>query len=147
VDINKLKGIPLQAHIMYYDMRGNKYVRVITRMQKVSHDRDDVEKDANISVLATHAVQKNSKLALEGKMKEAQSKAMEWENYMVNNLGSKSNKETKEQLGVFQEQNQQLILAIQSQEDSDKLKLENQDEISTTMYNLKQANVDMYKKQ
>jgi len=65
----------------------------------------------------------------------------------VNNLGSKSNKETKEQLGVFQEQNQQLILAIQSQEDSDKLKLENQDEISTTMYNLKQANVDMYKKQ
>ena len=62
-----LTDIPLQAQIIYYDLNGNKYVRVITKNQNISHDKKDVEKKADISILATHAVQKNAQLALEGK--------------------------------------------------------------------------------
>jgi hypothetical protein len=145
IDVAKLKEIPLQAHITYYDMKGNKYVRVITRMQKVSNDKEDVEKDVNFSVLATHAVKANSKLALDGKMKEAQNKAQEWEDYMVNNLGSQANNAEKEKLVNFKEQNSQLMLAIKSQEevlskpDLDKeFQLDRCDTFQTAMYNFKQ---------
>jgi len=143
-----LTSIPLQAQIVYRDLQGNKYIRVITRTQNISHNKEEVEKHANISVLATHAVQQNAKLALDGKSKEAEAKAQEWEAYMVDKIGSKQDKDSKRQIEKFQEQNQQLVLAIQSQDDFEKdnkgKNEEEKDEISAKMYNLKQINTDMF---
>ena len=74
---------------------------------------------------------------------EAILKAKEWEN-LLTQIGSKTDSSGQKQLQAYQKQNLQLVLAIKSKEDNEKL--EDKDEMNEMMYNLKQINIDDFKK-
>jgi len=66
VDLLKIQNFPFQAQITYFSLDGSKHVRIITKAQSVSNDRDQLEKHANFGILSTNAIQQSSKLAKKG---------------------------------------------------------------------------------
>ena len=60
------KSIPFQTQIEYTKLDGMKCIRIITQLQEVSNDREEVEACTNMDVLAVNAVQQASKIAARG---------------------------------------------------------------------------------
>jgi len=70
--LENLKYIPAQAQLKYFDKDGNKYLRVITRRQQLTNDKEEVEKNARIDILANHAQKQATSMALNGDIERAQ---------------------------------------------------------------------------
>jgi len=66
IDLLTLKEIPFQTQIQYTKLNGMKCVRTITAVQEISNDREEVEKEAKIDILAVNAAQQASRLASMG---------------------------------------------------------------------------------
>jgi len=52
LDLTELKAFPFQTQISYTALDGSKCVRVVTKLQSLSNDRESVEKEANYNILA-----------------------------------------------------------------------------------------------
>lgn len=65
VDLD-LPALPFQLQIRYTKLDGMKCIRIISREQKATRDRDQAEEAANVDVLGLNAVQKSAKIAQKG---------------------------------------------------------------------------------
>ena len=88
LDLTAIHSFPFQAQITYSALDGSKCVRIISNQQEISHDRDNLEKNANYKILSTNAIQQSSKLAKKGQMKEAQVIAKTWKRRMRNQISN-----------------------------------------------------------
>jgi hypothetical protein len=77
-DFDTMTHIPFQAQIKYKNLEGLKCIKEITMQQQVTHEKEEAKKEMNVNVLKVNAVQKTSKLAKEGKYREAQANAVHW---------------------------------------------------------------------
>ena len=69
-------------------MDGSKCIRIISNLQQISNDRDELEKNANYEILSTNAIQQSSKLAKAGQMREAQAYAKSWNRRMRSQMNN-----------------------------------------------------------
>jgi hypothetical protein len=67
---SSLKEIPFQAQIFYTSPDSGEYVKVIT-MKKMIANKEEAERDVDVSIIALHGVQKIAKMALNGKLDES----------------------------------------------------------------------------
>ena len=71
-DISKLEELPFQTQIEFTKLDGLKCIRVITKVQQVSHDRKEVEEEADAGILGVNCVQQAARLARRGSFRKAQ---------------------------------------------------------------------------
>lgn len=74
----QLKVLPFQCQITYTTLDGKKCVRVITKKQEVGFEKEEIQKEADVNILATHAQQQSAALAKEGNYRRAQANMMLW---------------------------------------------------------------------
>ena len=98
-DLDKIEEIPFQSKIEYTSKLGDKCIRVITKMQKVSSDKEEIAKDAKYEILSVNAIQKSSQLAKEGNYRGAQVNAYAWKQFMKSN--SQTNNQAFENYSMF----------------------------------------------
>ena len=94
MDFSKVTHLPFQTQIGYLSLDGMKCVRLITKSQEITFEREEAKKEADYHVLSVNAVQQTAKLAKEGNYRGAQANAYHWkrmmkgseayEDYMVN---------------------------------------------------------------
>jgi hypothetical protein len=82
VDLENLKYVPFQSIIDYTNLAGDRCIRVVTKQQQICTEKDIVQKQANFDIISTNAIQKTSKLAKDGNLREAQSNALAWKKFM-----------------------------------------------------------------
>ena len=85
-NIDEFKEIPFQTIIEYTKLNGIKCIRTITKMLKVSDDAEEVQKNANINILAVNAAQQASKLAKKGNFREAQAYTKNQKRFIKKNM-------------------------------------------------------------
>jgi hypothetical protein len=85
VDLEKLTHVPFQSIIDYTNKQGDQCIRVVTKHQKISTEKDFIQKEANFDIISTNAMQKTSKLAEEGDYRGAQSNALAWKKMIKSN--------------------------------------------------------------
>ena len=85
IDFDKLKNLIFQIEIKYRKKNGGKYIRIITKNLKVSDNKEEINKIANMNILSTLQIQKSAKLAEAGKFMEAQAQIHIARNYMQMN--------------------------------------------------------------
>ena len=85
VNLDDLKEVPCQAQIHYTSINGHKFMRVLTRIQALTKDRNIAESKADVRVIHSMAAQKSAALVQQGKYDQAQSYNRTWANYMENN--------------------------------------------------------------
>lgn len=93
-DISKLEQLPFQTQIEFTKLDGFKCIRVITKVQEVSHDRKEVEKDANADILGVNCVQQAARLARRGSFRKAQAYMQGQKVYW----GSNENEEAQQEI-------------------------------------------------
>lgn len=69
IDLTQIKEFPFQTQIYYTTLDGSKCLRVITKKQDVSTDREELEQNANVAIITKNAVVQSSKLARGGNLK------------------------------------------------------------------------------
>ena len=57
IDLSQMHNFPFQAQIYFTDLTGSKCVRVISKQQSISNDRDELEQKADYKILSTNAIQ------------------------------------------------------------------------------------------
>ena len=82
VDFTKLDRIPFQTQISYINLEGMKCVRLVTKNQSITFEKEEAKKEADYKVISVNAVQQTAKLARKGKLRDAQANAMHWKNMM-----------------------------------------------------------------
>jgi len=82
VNLENLKYVPFQSIIDYTNLAGDRCIRVVTKQQQICTEKDIVQKQANYDIISTNAIQKTSKLAKEGSLREAQSNALAWKKFI-----------------------------------------------------------------
>merc|ERR1712110_81976 len=70
--IASIRNFPFQAQISYTALDGSKCIRVITKQQEVSNEREVVQKEANYEMLSYNCMQKATTNARAGDFKKAQ---------------------------------------------------------------------------
>ena len=86
IDFEKLEKIPFQTQIYYTTLDGMKCIRVITSVQDVSHEREEVEQNANVALLNVNAAQQAARMAQRGDFRGAQSYAVGQKRFAKKNL-------------------------------------------------------------
>lgn len=71
-DITKMTHLPFQTQIEFTKLDGMKCIRVITKVQEISNDREEVEAVADAQILGVNCVQQAAKLARRGSFRKAQ---------------------------------------------------------------------------
>ena len=79
-----------------------KCIRVITQVQEVSHEREEVEKNARVSMLNVNAAQQASRIAQRGEFRLAQSYALSQKRY------AKKQIRNKEDIVQYEEWNEEM---------------------------------------
>eukprot|EP00003_Mantamonas_plastica_P023212 TRINITY_DN4124_c0_g2_i1.p1 TRINITY_DN4124_c0_g2~~TRINITY_DN4124_c0_g2_i1.p1 ORF type:complete len:374 (-),score=127.39 TRINITY_DN4124_c0_g2_i1:52-1173(-) len=69
--LEEITKLPFQVQIHYERPDGMKCVRVISKTQDVTDNREEAEKDVDISVLGLHAIQHSAKLAQRGEYEDS----------------------------------------------------------------------------
>eukprot|EP00826_Nyctotherus_ovalis_P031528 TRINITY_DN2520_c0_g1_i21.p1 TRINITY_DN2520_c0_g1~~TRINITY_DN2520_c0_g1_i21.p1 ORF type:complete len:339 (+),score=86.56 TRINITY_DN2520_c0_g1_i21:137-1153(+) len=82
VDFTKLEKIPFQTQISYVNLEGMKCVRLVTKSQKITFEKEEAKKAADYKVISVNAVQQTAKLARKGQLRDAQANAVHWRNMM-----------------------------------------------------------------
>ena len=82
VDFTKTTKIPFQTQITYNTLDGMKCVRLITKNQDITFEREEAKKQANYKVISVNAVQQTAKLARAGNYSGAKANAIQWKNAM-----------------------------------------------------------------
>jgi hypothetical protein len=99
IDIENLKPVPFQSIIDYTNKNGDRCIRVLSKNQIISSEKDVIQSKANFEIISTNAIQKTSKLAENGQYREAQSHALAWKKMMKNN--AEYNEEANNNYKIF----------------------------------------------
>lgn len=127
-DISKLEQLPFQTQIEFTKLDGMKCIRVLTKVQKVSNDRNEVEADADAEILGVNCVQQAARLARRGSFRHAQVYMKGQRKHWGENKNSAAMKEVKGNLhkmqdmyGMLQNQNNMEEMCCDSDSESDEL--------------------------
>jgi hypothetical protein len=71
LDMTKIQSFPFQAQITYTALNGSRCVRVITDIMETSHDKEEVERNADFNMLGQATVQQAAKMARGGHIEKA----------------------------------------------------------------------------
>jgi len=63
INLDKLEVIPFQSIIEYTSKTGDKCIRVLSKQQKISSDKDEIAKDVKFDILSVNAMQKKLKIS------------------------------------------------------------------------------------
>jgi len=85
INFNNLNNLIFQTEIIYKNRNGDKYLRVITKNLKVSDNKEEINKQANLNIVSTLQIQKSAKLAGHGNLMEAQAQIHLARNFLNNN--------------------------------------------------------------
>jgi len=66
LNLENTKQLPFQVVIYFTKLNGAKCVRVMSKLQEITKDRDQAEENVNVAVLARFSTQEAAKLAQEG---------------------------------------------------------------------------------
>lgn len=99
LDIENLKDLFFQSIITYTNMEGNKCIRVITKKQELSNDKEKVNQQAKYDLLSVNAIQQCSKLAQKGEYRNAQSHAVAYKQMVKKQVDT--NVEAKQNYNLF----------------------------------------------
>ena len=91
INFDELKNLIFQAEIRYKKKDGGKYIRVITKNLKVSDNKEEINKIANMDIISTLQIQKSAKLAAAGDFMRAQAQIHIARNYLSMNQFSNPN--------------------------------------------------------
>ena len=91
IDFDKLKNLIFQTEISYKNVKGGKYIRVITKNLIVSDNKEEINKVANMNIVSTLQIQKSAKLAGKGDLMEAQAQIHIARNFLDSNKFSNMN--------------------------------------------------------
>ena len=72
INFNELKNLIFQTEILYKNNNGDKCIRIITKNLKVSDNKEEINKQANLNIVSTLQTRKSAKLAGAGKLMDAQ---------------------------------------------------------------------------
>ncbi len=75
VDWDKLVKIPFQSQISYRTPDGRKCLKVITRMQEVTHEKEEAKKTVDAQVIGAHAAVDSAQWAEKGDYTKAKTRA------------------------------------------------------------------------
>lgn len=78
IDKHTITSIPFQTLFRYSTLDGRKCMRAITKIQKVTFNREEVEQEVDIDILARAGRRRAVKLAEEGKLEEAKQDSDMW---------------------------------------------------------------------
>lgn len=85
IDLSDLQEVPFQVQLVFTKLNGMKCLRVATASIKLTEDREIAEKQANITVIGTHAAQRAAKYAKEGDFEKAQMETRAAQRFMQRN--------------------------------------------------------------
>mmetsp|Transcript_42322 Transcript_42322/g.40550 ORF Transcript_42322/g.40550 Transcript_42322/m.40550 type:complete len:115 (+) Transcript_42322:1120-1464(+) len=88
IDITKIENFPFQAQIIFTTLEGDKCARVITHTQKISNDKEEVQKNADFEILGMNAIQQTAKIAKQGDYKMAQVNARAWDQILQKGMNN-----------------------------------------------------------
>ena len=71
IDMTQIKEFPFQAQIAYTALNGDKCLRIITKNQAVSNERQELEKQADANMMMRNCIQQSAKIARDGDVKQA----------------------------------------------------------------------------
>jgi len=74
VHYEDLKFLPFQVHIHYTRIDGAKCIRVMSKKQEITENRQVAEENLNVGVIGLHSVQQTAKIAEEGNYTKARLK-------------------------------------------------------------------------
>ena len=72
LDMTSITHLPFQAQISYTALDGSKCLRVITKSQEISNEREEVQQEANYEMLSYNCMQKGTAMARAGDLHKAQ---------------------------------------------------------------------------
>jgi len=91
INFNELNNLIFQSVIFYSKKNGGKYIRIITKNLKVSDNKEEIIKKANLNIISTLQIQKSAKLAGKGKLMDAQAQIHIARNFLNNNINFNNN--------------------------------------------------------
>lgn len=86
IDMTQVTSFPFQTQIVYTALDGSKCLRVISKQQKMSTERDQLEKKADYDMLSYNAIQKGSAMARGGDIRQAQAIVKNFKRKMHKNI-------------------------------------------------------------
>lgn len=107
-------GLPFQIRIEYTAVRDHsRRMRVITRLQEVTHDRETAEREANVAVLGTAVAQQTAKMAMAGDYSMARANAFS-NKLLMQRCAVQQGQDAQETYGAIKEQLVDLDLEMRS---------------------------------
>jgi hypothetical protein len=155
ININHLEEVLFQTIIEYTNTFGRRLMRVITKKQKISSDKEEVSKISNCSILSLNAMQKSSLIAKEGDYRKAQAEVVAWKGFIKNSsMNSESSKKDfklfNQNMKEFNDSLQKIQLEerksgiSQNNIQNNSMRIMNRDdELSSKIYQL--SNLSVYK--
>lgn len=140
VDLNKVESLPLQSQITYTDLKGNEFVRVISKQQELTKDQNEAGKDMKADILTNYVAKETANLALQGKTDEAKKKNADWMGFAqkVAN-GAEMSEKNQQVLKAFQAENEELHdLIAQTEAGAKSTNVAQKDEVASKLYLKKQ---------
>ena len=101
IDLNTMKYLPFQTEIIFKSMEGKQLARVVTQQQEITFEKEEAKKEADVEVMAIHAVKQTANLARKGEMRKAQANIGHWANY-VGGDEAKRNYMVKNSMPLYQ---------------------------------------------
>eukprot|EP00831_Metopus_contortus_P077762 TRINITY_DN7379_c0_g1_i1.p1 TRINITY_DN7379_c0_g1~~TRINITY_DN7379_c0_g1_i1.p1 ORF type:complete len:156 (-),score=33.47 TRINITY_DN7379_c0_g1_i1:145-612(-) len=84
LDLSAIKKLPFQAQLKYTTLCGMKCVRVLTKQQEITFDKEEAMKKVVYNILSTNAIKQSAKMAKKGNYREAQANAYQWKKVLKN---------------------------------------------------------------
>lgn len=72
IDMTKVTSFPFQTQIVYTALDGGKFLRVISKRQEVSNEREHLEREANYEMMSYNAMAKGSAMCRGGDIRQGQ---------------------------------------------------------------------------
>ena len=66
IDMTQITSFPFQTSISYTALDGSRCLRVITKMQSVSNEREELQKKADFELMSFNAIQRGAAVAKGG---------------------------------------------------------------------------------
>ena len=92
INYDELENLIFQTEIIYKKKNGGKYIKIITKNLKVSDNKEEINKQANLNIISTLQIQKSAKLAGEGKLMDAQAQIHIARNFLNSNINYMNNR-------------------------------------------------------
>ena len=91
INFDELKNLIFQIIFKYKNKDEGEYIRIITQKLKISDNKEEIQKQANLNIVSTLQIQKSAKLASVGKLMDAQAQIHIARNFLNNNIGFNNN--------------------------------------------------------